>query len=311
MKYLVTGGAGFVGSNLVHRLLHDGHQVRVIDDMSTGRKENIEGVLQDVEFLFEDMLSPGIAEKAVRGVDGVFHQAGIPAVPRSLVDPVGTNLANVEGTLKMLEACRLAGGVRLVYAASSSAYGNIDVDEKQEDLLPDPCSPYAVQKLVGELYCKVYNNALGTEAVALRYFNVFGPRQDPKSHYAAVIPAFIRSMLQGEPPQVFGDGYQSRDFTYVDDVVSANIVAMTAPSEAMGRTYNVARGERTTLLQILDELENILGCKANPDFLPERSGDVRHSLADTKRANEILEWFPQVSIAEGLQRTVEWIRNKE
>jgi UDP-glucose 4-epimerase len=311
MKYLVTGGAGFVGSNLVHRLLSDGHQVRVIDDLSTGRRDNVESAQQKVEFLFEDITSPGIAEKAVKGMDGVFHQAGIPAVPRSLIDPVGTNLANVEGTLKMLEACRKAGGIRLVYAASSSAYGNINVDEKQEDLLPDPCSPYAVQKLVGELYCKVYNNALGTEAVALRYFNVFGPRQDPKSHYAAVIPAFIRSMLQGEPPQIFGDGYQSRDFTYVDDVVSANIVAMNAPCKAMGCTYNIARGERTTLLQVLDELECVLERKANPDFLPERPGDVRHSLADTKRANEILGWQPEVSIAEGLRRTAEWIRSQE
>ena len=311
MKYLVTGASGFVGSTLVHRLLNDGHSVRALDNFDTGRVENLESILDHIELIEGDVSELYTAKTAVKGMDGVFHQAGAGAVPRSLADPIGTNRANVLGTLNMLDACRLAGGIRLVYAASSSAYGNIDVNMKQEDLLPDPCSPYAVQKLVGELYCKVYNDAFGSEAVALRYFNVFGPRQDPKSHYAAVIPAFISSMLQGKSPQIFGDGHQSRDFTYVEDVVSANIIAMNAPSEAMGRTYNIARSERTTLLQILGELEGILERKANPEFLPERTGDVRHSLADTKRANELLGWYPKVSVKEGLSRTVEWIRSKE
>jgi nucleoside-diphosphate-sugar epimerase len=311
MKYLVTGGAGFVGSNIVHRLLAEGHQVRVLDNLDTGRLENLAEVLPKIELMEEDVADPDVACAAVAGVDGVFHQAGAPAVPRSLADPIGTNRANVLGTLHILEACRNSGGVRLIYAASSSAYGNIKVDIKQEDLRPDPCSPYAVQKLVGELYCKVYWEAFQMEALALRYFNVFGPRQNPASHYAAVIPAFIRNMLKGEPPQIFGDGLQSRDFTFVDDVVSANIKAMTAPKEAMGRVYNVARGERTTLLQIVDALNEIMGCDLAPEFLPERPGDVRHSLADTRRANENLHWLPQVSIKEGLRRTVGWIREHE
>ncbi len=306
MLYLVTGGAGFIGSNLVRRLLADGHQVRVLDDLSTGKLANLAPVSDQLTFIEGDVAEEATANAAVAGVDGVFHQAALAAVPRSLVNPIGTYRVNTTGTLNILEACRAAGGPRVVYAASSSAYGNLEVDRKREDLLPDPCSPYAAQKLAGEIFCKVYTETMGVSAIALRYFNVFGPGQSPDSAYAAVIPAFIARMRVGSSPVIFGDGLQSRDFTFVEDVVSANIAAMNAPDEACGQTYNVACGQRITLIDLVERLNTILGTDLAPEFQPERAGDVRHSMADIGRIAENLAWSPVVSLEAGLRQTVAW-----
>ncbi len=306
MLYLVTGGAGFIGSNLVRRLLADGHEVRVLDDLSTGNMDNLKPVADQVSFIEGDIADAEIANDAVAGVDGVFHQAALAAVPRSLVDPINTYRVNTTGTLNILEACRAAGGPRFVYAASSSAYGNLEVDRKREDLLPDPCSPYAAQKLAGELFCKVYTETMGVSAIALRYFNVFGPGQSPQSAYAAVIPAFISRMRAGQSPVIFGDGLQSRDFTFVEDVISANIAAMNAPVEVCGQTYNVACGQRITLLDLVARLNAILGTNLEPELQPERAGDVRHSMADISRIQDKLAWSPVVSLESGLQQTVAW-----
>jgi len=308
MRYLVTGGAGFIGSNLVRGLVEQGHQVRIIDDFSSGHVTNLNGIDADLEVIEGDITNLDTLIDATEWVDGVFHQAAIPAVPRSIKDPIRTNAVNVTGTLNLLEACRKNKVPRVVLASSSSVYGNVDADITHEGLNLAPCSPYAAQKLATEALTKAYTETMEVGVIALRYFNVFGPFQDPMSDYAAVIPAFVRRMLQGQRPIIFGDGLQSRDFTFVGDVVAANIASMQAPSEACGRPYNIACGRRTSLLELVQSLNTILGTELDAEHQDERAGDVKHSLADISRAQTSLSWAPEVSFEEGLRRTVEWIR---
>jgi nucleoside-diphosphate-sugar epimerase len=305
--YLVTGGAGFIGSHLVHALLQRGEQVRVLDDCSTGRRENLLNILDQIEFVEGSLADPHAVERAVGGVTFILHQGARPSVPRSIQDPLGTHEANATGTLNLLVAACRAGVSRVVYASSSSVYGDTPALPKEERMQPEPRSPYAASKLAGELYCRVFQRAYGLETVSLRYFNVFGPRQDPSSDYAAVIPKFITAMLAGRPPTIFGDGKQSRDFTYVQDVVEANLRTLEAP-QAPGSAINIARGERHTLLQLVDLLNDILGTDFEPTFAPARQGDVRHSHASTVLARGLLGYEPSVSFREGLERTVEWFK---
>jgi len=305
--HLVTGGAGFIGSHLVQELVKRGGPVRVLDDFSTGRRENLHNVMDQIELVEGSLTDQEAVERAVDGVTFALHQGARPSVPRSIQDPLGTHEANATGTLKLLTAARGAGVSRVVYASSSSVYGDTPTLPNEESMPPDPRSPYAASKLAGELYCQVFHRAYGLETVALRYFNVFGPRQDPSSEYAAVIPKFITEMLAGRPPTIFGDGQQSRDFTYVQDVVEANLRALVAPRTA-GVAINVARGERHTLLQLVAFLNDILGTHFEPVFAPARHGDVRHSQAGTKLARDLLGFEPGVGIQDGLQRTVEWFK---
>jgi UDP-glucose 4-epimerase len=305
-RYLVTGGAGFIGSNIASELVQRGETVRVIDDFSTGRRENLEDIADKIEFIEGDIGDPELVKEAVSGVDYVLHQAAIPSVERSVRDPVGTNRANVDGTLSLLVASRDAKVRRVVFASSSSIYGDSPTLPKTEDMMPNPLSPYAASKLIGEYYCKIFQNLFGLETICLRYFNVFGPRQDPTSQYAAVIPLFITAVASDRQPVVYGDGLQSRDFTFVENVVEANLLACSAPKEATGQVYNIACGERFTLLELLDELGDILEKKPQPVFNAPRPGDVKHSLADITRAKKDLGFEPKVSFAEGLRRTVPW-----
>ena len=306
--YLVTGGAGFIGSHLVHELVRRGERVRVLDDFSSGRRENLQEVLDRIELVEGSLTVPAIVKRAVEGATFVLHQGARPSVPRSIEDPVRTHQANVTGTLNLLVASRRVGVSRVVYASSSSIYGGTQTLPKEERMQPEPMSPYAVSKLAGELYCRLFHRAYGVETVSLRYFNVFGPRQDPTSEYAAVIPKFITSMLNGRPPTVFGDGKQSRDFTYVQDVVEANLRAIRAP-QAPGAAINVGCGERHTLLQLVTLLNDILGTGFEPIFAPARLGDVRHSLASTILSRGLLGHEPKASLREGLERTAEWFRH--
>jgi UDP-glucose 4-epimerase len=303
MRVLVTGGGGFIGSHLVDRLLRDGHEVRVLDNFTTGYRDNLRDVLEDVELVEGDIQSYERAHTAVRGVDIVFHQAAMPSVPRSVQDPLTSNGANVVGTLNILLAARDAEVRRVVCASSSSIYGASPALPKSEDARPVPFSPYAVAKLAAEGYCRAFHEVYGVETVALRYFNVFGPRQDPTSQYAAVIPNFIISALAGRPPLVYGDGEQTRDFTYVDNVVDANVLAMDAPSAA-GLAMNVACGERVSLNRLLQTIGELTGRELNPTYLDGRAGDVRHSLADVSLARETLGYEVLVDLREGLERTV-------
>jgi len=304
--YLVTGGAGFIGSNIASELVRRGESVRIIDDLSTGREQNLNAFLDKVEFIRGDICDSAIIQKAVSGVDYVLHQAAIPSVERSVKDPATTNKANVDGTLSLLIASRDAGVKRVVFASSSSIYGDSPTLPKTEDMTPNPLSPYAASKIIGEYYCRVFHNLFRLETICLRYFNVFGPRQDPTSQYAAVIPIFITAVASDRQPTVYGDGLQSRDFTFVDNVVDANLLACSAPAEAAGQVYNIACGERLTLLDLLGELGGILDKRPQPIFDPPRPGDVKHSLADISRAKKYLGFGPKVSFAEGLRRTVAW-----
>lgn len=303
---LVTGGAGFIGSSIARALLARGDQVRVLDNFSSGRRENIQD-LTGVEVLDGDILDDAALARAVGGVSLIFHQAAIPSVPRSVADPLPTNEANVTGTLKVLQAARQAGTRRVVYAASSSAYGDTPTLPKVETMATVPLSPYAVAKLAGELYCRAFYKVYGLETVALRYFNVFGPRQDPKSQYAAVIPRFATAALKGEPAVIYGDGEQSRDFCFIENVVAANLLAAEA-GDAAGRVFNVACGEAVSLNQVLDQLEQIVGHPIERRHEPARSGDVRHSLADISAARDNLKYRPLVTFAQGLRKTVDWFR---
>lgn len=309
---LVTGGAGFIGAHIVEGLLRHGHQVRVLDDFSTGTFRNLCAVQDQLTaeghaFLLEivegSILDAATLATTMTGIDYVFHQAALPSVAFSLQDPVLSNRVNVEGTLGVLVAARDAGVKRVIYAGSSSAYGDNPELPKREDHRTNPLSPYAVAKLTGEQYCRVFTQVYGLETVTLRYFNVFGARQNPASQYAAVIPKFTTALLQGEPLQVFGDGHHSRDFTHVDNVVHGNILAMTAPDVA-GQVVNLANGGRTSLLQLIAHLEELSQRRAHVEFLPPHAGDVPHSQADVTRAKNLLGFETQVDIQEGLKRTL-------
>jgi len=307
--YVVTGGAGFIGSNIVSRLVDDGQDVRVVDDLSTGRGRNLNGLRDAVTVHDGSVCDDDLLLRAFEGADYVLHQAALASVQRSVEDPSETNRVNVEGTLQVLEAARECGVRRVVYASSSSVYGDAPELPKHEGMKPEPKSPYAVSKLAGEYYCRVYTDVFGLDTVSLRYFNVFGPRQDPASQYAAVIPIFVRLMLAGEAPHVYGDGEQSRDFTYVDNVVQANLLAATAQG-AGGAVCNVGCGERYTLNDLLELLQELIGRPADAEYGPERAGDVKHSLADIARAREVLGYEPGVAFREGLRRTVQWYREQ-
>jgi nucleoside-diphosphate-sugar epimerase len=302
-RYLITGGAGFIGSHIVRRLVHEHQLVRVVDNFSTGHSAHLKDVYNSIEFVEGDLADERVSDEAVRDVAYVLHQAAVPSVQRSVSDPTGTNRSNVTATLNVLESCRKAGVRRLVYAASSSAYGDTEVLPKIEEMPPNPLSPYALQKFVGERYCKLYYDLYGLETVSLRYFNVFGPNQDPYSDYSAVIPKFITKMLAKEPVTVYGDGEQSRDFTYVENAVQANFLALRA-IEGPGNVCNVGCGEKVSLNELIRLLETILGIKAEVNYTAARAGDVRHSLADLSLAHRILGYEPTVMVMEGLRRTV-------
>ena len=304
-QFLVTGGAGFIGSHIVRRLLADGGRVRVIDNLATGKRERLRDLEGAIEFIEGDLADPSMCENALSGIDCVLHQAAVPSVQRSVKNPIETNKANVTSTLNLLEGSRKHGVRRFVYASSSSAYGDTPVLPKREDMPPNPLSPYALQKFVGERYCQLYFRLYGLEAVSLRYFNVFGPSQDPYSEYSAVIPKFATRLQRGESIVVYGDGEQSRDFTYVDNVVEANILALRAP-RAAGSVINVGCGERITLNRLIKILEEILEVQAAVDYQPARPGDVRDSLADISLAQDLLGYQPKVALAEKLRRTVTW-----
>ena len=303
---VVTGGAGFIGSHIADALTRNGLRVRVIDDLSTGHRENLEEITGDVEFTEGSVADEQLLKKVLDGVELVFHEAAIPSVPRSVEHPRQSHVASVDGTFSLLLAARDQKVRRVVYAASSSAYGDQPTLPKQEGMLPDPLSPYAVAKLVGEYYCQVFARVYGMETISLRYFNVFGPRQDPGSQYSGVVSRFISLLLNNQQPVIYGDGEQSRDFTYIDNVIDANLRAASVTS-GFGSVVNVANGERITLNQLLEELKAIVGkpeVKAN--YHEPRMGDVRHSLADISRARELLGYQPLVGLREGLQRTVDW-----
>jgi UDP-glucose 4-epimerase len=305
--HLVTGGAGFIGSHLVEALVQTGARVRVLDNMSTGNPLNLEAVIDRVELIEGDITDPETVRQAMRGVEVVFHQAALASVPRSVANPLATHRACVDGTLNVLLAARDAGVRRVVYAASSSAYGNSLLLPKSEHHLTLPLSPYAVAKLAGEQYCAAFSEVYRLETVRLRYFNVFGPRQSPDSPYAAVIPLFIQALTAGKRPVVHGDGSQSRDFTFVADVVQANLKAATAPNVS-GRVYNVACGRQSSLLELIALLNDLLGTRIEPTFTPSRPGDVKHSLADIHRARADLGYEPATAMLGGLRRTLAWWR---
>lgn len=305
--YLVTGGAGFIGSALVLELVRRGERVRVLDNFLTGHRRNLAQVMSQIELFELDITDPQGLRPAFEGVDYVLHQAALPSVPRSVEDPLTCNWINVQGTLNVLVQARDARVKRLVYAASSSVYGNSPTMPKREKMTPIPLSPYAVSKWAGETYCKVFTEIYGLKTVSLRYFNVFGPRQNPNSPYSGVLSLFITALLQGKRPTIFGDGEQSRDFTYVDNAVEANLSACTAP-EAVGKVINIATGQRHTLNQTLAALRRITGVEMEPTYAPPRSGDILHSLADIRLAQEVLAYEPKIAFEEGLRRTVEWYR---
>ncbi len=307
MRYLVTGGAGFIGSSIVESLLERGESVRVVDNFSTGKRENIEPFLNRVEFIEGDLCDIEVAKKAVKDMDYVLHQAAIPSVPRSIEDPLKTNESNITATLNLLLVSLEAKVKRFVYASSSSVYGNSPSLPKREDMPPEPESPYAVSKLTGEYYTRLFFKLYGLETVALRYFNVFGPRQDPTSQYAAVVPKFITALLNNDPPLIYGDGEQTRDFTYIENVVEANILAATTPKIA-GRVFNIATSEGITVNRLFQTLREIVGVRIEPVYTKPRKGDVKHSFADIGEAKRYLNYKPTVGFEEGLERTVEWFK---
>ncbi|MGQ9583879.1 MAG: SDR family oxidoreductase [Anaerolineae bacterium] len=307
--FLVTGGAGFIGSHLVETLVARGEKVRVLDNFSTGKRANLAPFLGRIELLEGDLADLPTVRRAMEGVTWVLHQGALPSVPRSIEDPLTTHQSNATGTLNVLLAAREAGVCKVVYASSSAVYGDSPELPKHEGMIPCPLSPYGVTKLLGEHYCQVFTHLYGLPTVSLRYFNVFGPRQDPTSQYAAVIPRFIEAVLQGQSPTVYGDGLQSRDFTYVGDVVAANLAAVRR--ETVGAPIlNVACGRRHTLLELLAHLGNILGVEVAPIFEPPRPGDIRHSQASVGRLESVLGFCPQTSLEEGLRQTVAWFQKQ-
>jgi len=307
-KYLVTGAAGFIGRSIAAALLKRGEAVRGIDNLITGKRSNLAG-LEGMEFIEGDLTDPQQCAQACEGIEIVFHEAALASVPRSVADPASTNLHCVTATLNLLVAARAAGVRRVVYAGSSSAYGDTPTLPKQEDMLPNPISPYAVAKLAGEQYMRAFTRVYGLETVVLRYFNVFGPFQDPTSHYSGVLAIFCRRMLAGEQPTIYGDGEQSRDFTFIDNVVHANLLAADAAAENVaGQMMNVATGSRSTLNETFQVIRELTEYKGEPAYVAPRAGDIRDSLADVHRAGELLGYRPIVDFREGLRRTVEWYR---
>jgi len=309
--YVVTGGAGFIGSHLVERLVRDGNFVRVVDNLITGKRSNLAHLPPDSYTLIEASITdPAALDQAFAGADYVLHQAALPSVPRSIDDPLTTHEFNATGTLNVLIAAKNNGIKRVVYAASSSAYGDVEGEYKVETMSPRPLSPYGVSKLAGEYYCQAFTQVYGLETVALRYFNVFGARQDETSQYAAVIPRFVTAIMAGKPPTIYGDGTQSRDFTYIDNVVHGNLLALTAP-DAPGHTMNLATGGRITLLELADKVNALLGTNIAPEFVPARKGDIKHSRASIEKAADLLDYAPIVDFDTGLARTVEWFKNRK
>ena len=304
--YLVTGGAGFIGSNIAERLVRLGKEVRVLDNFSTGKRENLSAFEEKIDVIEGDIADPSVCRRAVSGVKYVLHQAALPSVPRSVKDPIATNNANVVGTLNMLQAAREAGVKRFVYASSSSVYGDSEVLPKVETMNPAPLSPYAVSKLAGEYYCKVFFQLFGLETVSLRYFNVFGPRQDPTSDYAAVVPKFVSALLRKEPPRIYGDGEQTRDFTFVENVVDANLAGTEAPNCA-GRVFNIACGARITVNRLAELLGEYLGVRVPAVHVERRPGDVMHSLADIGAARDGLGYEPGIGVEDGLRRYCRYV----
>src|ERR1700683_2193492 len=308
--YLITGIGGFIGSSLARALLSRGEHVRGVDNFSTGNPENISEILDRIDFRKADILDLGAMHKACAGVDFVLHQAAIPSVPKSVLDPLGSNQANIDGTVNVLVAARDATVKRVVYAASSSAYGDTPTLPKHEAMRPDPISPYAVAKLASEHYMISFYRCYGLETVALRYFNIFGPRQDPSSPYSGVLAKFIAQMLSGQRPTMFGDGEQSRDFTYIDNAVEANLLACKAPAgQVAGKVFNVATGRRVTLNKTFKLLQALTSYSGSPNYGAERGGDIKHSLADISAAEKHLGYKPKVNFEQGLQQTVDWYRS--
>jgi UDP-glucose 4-epimerase len=310
--YLITGIAGFIGSSLARAALAQGDQVRGVDNFATGKRANVSEILDRIDLREADVLDLDAMQEACRGVDYVLHEAAIPSVPRSVASPLESNVANLDGTLNVLVAARDQKVKRVVYAASSSAYGDTPTLPKHEGMIPNPISPYAVAKLASEYYMKSFYRCYGLETVCLRYFNIFGPRQDPSSPYSGVLAKFITQMLAGDQPTIFGDGAQSRDFTYIDNVIQANMKACKAPAEkAAGSVFNIATGERIDLNETFRVLKKLTNYSGEVKYAPERSGDVKHSLADLAKAKECLGYVPTVNFEEGLRRTIEWYRGKE
>ena len=309
-RVLVTGGAGFIGSHLTDALVQRGDEVVVLDNLSTGKLANLAGVRGRIRFVEASITDLPAVRECCAGVDTVFHQAALASVPRSVNDPIASNETNVTGTLNVLWAAKECGVRRVVYAASSSAYGDTEVLPKREDMPANPLSPYAVNKYVGELYCAVFDRLYGLSTVGLRYFNVFGPRQDPQSQYAAVVPIFITRLLGGEAPVIHGDGEQSRDFTYIRNVVAANLLAAAAPQTG-GQTVNIACGDRISLNDLFARLRAFVGSELSPVYGPARAGDVKHSQADIAAAARLIGFRPEVGLEEGLRETVAWYRAQD
>jgi len=306
---LITGGAGFIGSHLAERLVALGAKVRLLDDFTTGRRQNLSALAHQVELLQGSLTDMATVRKAVAGVDIVFHQGALPSVARSVEDPLTTHQVNATGTLLLLLAAREAKVKRVVFASSSSVYGDTPTLPKREEMPPNPQSPYALSKLIGEQFCRLFWRLYGLETVSLRYFNIFGPRQDPTSQYAAVVPRFITKLLRGERPTIYGDGEQTRDFTFVDNCVQANLLAATAEGVA-GEVFNVGAGRQTSVNELFRLIRSLIGINnIEPLYAPPRPGDVRHSLADITKARERLGYEPSVSLEEGLKRTIAWFRS--
>jgi len=310
-KYLVTGAAGFIGRSIAAALLARGESVRGVDSFITGKRANLAG-LEAMDFIEGDLADPAVCAKVCAGVEIIFHEAALASVPRSVADPVATNVNCVDATLNVLVAARAAGVRRVLYAGSSSIYGDTPTLPKHEEMVPNPITPYAVAKLAGEHYLRAFTRCYGLETVTLRYFNVFGPHQDPTSHYSGVLAIFCRKLLAGEQPTIFGDGEQSRDFTFIENVVNANLLAASAPAEKVsGRYMNLATGAAVTLNQAFNIICGLTGYKGKPAYADPRAGDIRHSLADIRVARELLGYAPTVDFAEGIRRTVEWYRSSQ
>jgi len=310
MDYLITGGAGFIGSNIAEHLVGRGCRVRVFDNFSTGKRANVQSFATKAEIFEGDLCDARSIEEAVRGVRYVLHLGAIPSVPRSVENPQATNEVNITGTVNLLVAARDAGVKRVVFTSSSSVYGDTPTLPKRENMPPSPLSPYAIHKITGEYYAAIFWRLYGLETVSLRYFNVFGPRQDPQSQYAAVIPRFITAILRDQSPVIFGDGSQTRDFSHVENIIEANRLACEAPNEALGQSFNIACGGRISLLDLVDTVNKILGKNVKPKFDPARPGDILHSQADITKAEKLLGWKPKVDFPEGIAKTVAWYQRQ-